>query len=176
MRTGWKLCSSAVAGAIAICLYASSTHAQVDESELTAAYVYNMTQFVTWPAGTISDTQLVVCANGQSGLRSELNKFAGKAIGGRLWTVATLPANDSPSKCNVIVLERDMPVSRALADLLASDRPLLVISSFDTVGQPWIIRLFMEDSHIRFDINKSEAGRRHLSLSSRLLSLARSVL
>jgi hypothetical protein len=176
MRAGWKLCSSAVAGALAIGLFASSTHAQVDESELTAAYIYNMTQFATWPSGSISDTQLVVCASSQSGLHNDLNKFAGKAISGRTWTVATLAANDSPSKCNVIVLERDMPVSRALAELLASDRPLLVISSFDTGGQPWIIRLFMEDSHIRFDINKSEAGRRHLSLSSRLLSLARSVL
>ncbi|ACC74119.1 YfiR family protein [Paraburkholderia phymatum] len=176
MRTASKIAASAVAGAMAACLCIRSTRAQVDESVLTAAYVYNMTQFVTWPAGSLTDTQLVVCASGQGGLSSELEKFAGKATGGRIWTVAALAGNEKPSRCNVIVLERETPVSRALADVLASDSPVLVIANFDMGSRPWIVRLFTEDDHIRFDIDKSEAGRRRLSLSSRLLRLARSVL
>lgn len=161
---------------ISLGLCTSLSHAQVDESVLAAAYIYNITQFTTWPAGALPDSKLLTCVSGQSSLGVELGKLAGKSAGGHSWAVAPLASNDNLAKCNVIVLEKDTSISKALADNLASDRPALVISTFDMGSRPWVVRLFTEDSHIRFDIDRTEAVRRHLSLSSRLLSLARNVL
>lgn len=176
MSAAGKIRALAAACAIATGMCASQTSAQVDESALTAAYIYNITQFTTWPQGALPDSQLVVCVDGQTPVGMELGKLGGKAAGRRAMTVVPLPASDKPSNCNVVVVDKDASVSSWLADYLASDRPVLIISNFDLGKRPWIVRLFTEDDHIRFDINRTEATRRRLSLSSRLLSLARSVL
>lgn len=178
MRAGRKFPPPALAILIALALLCTSrTRAQdVDESVLTAAYIYNITQFTSWPTDALGASRFVVCTSDDGALASELAKLGGKPVKGRVWVAVPLAANPNPSRCNVLVLEKGALISAALADLLASDRPVLVITTADLGNRPWTVKLFTDDNHIRFDIDRSEAGRRHLSLSSRLLSLARSVL
>jgi hypothetical protein len=178
MRAGRTFRSLTLAIVIALGLLCTSRMLARDAEEpvLAAAYIYNITQFTSWPDDALAASEFVVCTNGDSSLASELGKLAGKPVKGRAWVAVPLAASRNPAKCNVIVLEKDTLISRALADVLASDRPVLVITNADIGKRPWAVKLFAEDNHIRFDIDRSEAGRRHLSLSSRLLSLARSVI
>lgn len=157
-------------------LIAGSVHAQVDESALKAAYIFNFTQFTTWPVGSLSDTTLFVCANRDSDLGTALSKLDGRPVGGHAWSVIPMPSRSGQDRCNVIVLEGEEQMSHAVKDVVSSDQPILVISNFDTGDHTAVIRLFTEENHLRFDIENQQALRRHLSLSSKLLRLARNVL
>lgn len=176
MRPARGFHSLALATLVALGLCTSRSRAEVDEPVLTAAYIYNITQFTNWPDDALAASELVVCTSGQSSLATELGRLAGKPVKGRAWVAESLAANSNPSKCNVLVIERDTAISRPLAELLASDRPVLVITNAELGTRRWTVKLFTDDNHIRFDIDRGDAGRRHLSLSSRLLSLARSVI
>ncbi|RDK02411.1 YfiR family protein [Paraburkholderia lacunae] len=153
-----------------------SAYAQVDVSALKAAYIFNFTEFTTWPLGSLSDAALVVCANRDTELGAALAKLDGRNKGGRLWSVVPLPTRSGQCRCNVVVLESGAPIPSAVKEVLASDQPVLVVSDFDTGDHTAIIRLFTEDNHLRFDIENQQALHRHLTLSSKLLRLARNVL
>jgi hypothetical protein len=53
---------------------------------------------------------------------------------------------------------------------------VLVIGDTEDTDDSAVIRLFMDENHLRFDVENQQALRRHLSLSSKLLRLARNVL
>jgi hypothetical protein len=74
------------------------------------------------------------------------------------------------------VLTANNPLSAAVKALLASDAPVVIVSEVDTAEQGWVIRLVRDGDHLKFDINVSEASRRRITLSSKLMRLARTVL
>ncbi|MFM0134206.1 YfiR family protein [Paraburkholderia sediminicola] len=168
--------SASVLAFIIWTLITLSAHAQVDESALKAAYIYNFTQFTTWPLGSLSDTALLVCANRDSDLGVALSKLDGRTVGSRAWSVVSMPTKNGQGRCNVIVLESEEQTSHAAKDVLSPDQPILVISDFDTGDHTVVIHLFTDENHLRFDIENQQALRRRLSLSSKLLRLARNVL
>lgn len=153
-----------------------SAHAQVDESALKAAYIFNFTEFTTWPKGSLSDGAFYVCANRDSDLGGALLKLDGRTVSGRRWSIRDMPMNSGEDKCNVIVLEGNERRSTAVRDLLSSDQAVLVIGDTEDTDDSAVIRLFMDENHLRFDVENQQALRRHLSLSSKLLRLARNVL
>lgn len=169
-------CSASARTFVIWALITRSVCAQVDESALKAAYIYNFTQFTTWPPGSLSDTTMLVCANKESDLGVALSKLDGRTVGGRSWSVVSVPTKNGQGRCNVIVLESEEQISHAAKDVISSDQPILVISDFDTGDHAAVIRLFTDENHLRFDIENQQALRRRLSLSSKLLRLARNVL
>lgn len=168
-----RIFSSAVSS---FALVAIPAYGQVDESALKAAYIFNFTEFTTWPSAALPDAALYVCVDKATTLGVALSKLDGKTFGGRSWAVRALTPNEGVEKCNVVVLESDGPMSRQLKDVTSSKQAVLVISDFDMGDQIPVIRLFTDDGHLRFDIDNQQALRRHLLLSSKLLRLARSVL
>lgn len=176
MRSARPFCVASILAFVISELITQSAHAQVDESALKAAYIFNFTEFTTWPLGSLSDAALVVCANRDSDLGAALAKLDGRNKGGRLWSVVPLPTRSSQGRCNVVVLESGVPIPSAVKEVLASDQPVLVVSDFDTGDHAAVIRLFTEENHLRFDIENQQALHRHLTLSSKLLRLARNVL
>lgn len=78
--------------------------------------------------------------------------------------------------CHLVVLTANTPLSAAVKALLTSDAPVVIVSEVDTTEQGWVIRLVRDGDHLKFDINVSEASRRRITLSSKLMRLARTVL
>jgi hypothetical protein len=152
------------------------SNAQVDEAALGAAYIYNFTQFTSWPPGILADSKLVVCADPERALGMGLSRLSGRTVSGRVWTFGALNDSDTVAGCNVILLTRGEPLSAKIREVLKSDRPVLTISDSDLEVPLTVIRLYIEGDHLRFDIDNHEAVRRHLVLSSKLLQLARAVL
>jgi hypothetical protein len=174
MSSARTFCLASVLTFVIWALITLSAHAQVDESALKAAYIFNFTEFTTWPPGSLSDAALFVCVNKDSDLGGALAKLDGRTVGGRAWTVIPMPTMNGQGRCNVLVLEEEQS-SNAVKDVLSSDQPILVISDSDASEHTAVIRLFTDEDHLRFDIENQQALRRHLSLSSKLLRLARNV-
>ena len=154
----------------------TSVDAQVDLSALEAAYIFNFAQFTDWPAGRSADNLLSVCVDQESPLGQALTKLDGKRAGKQGWRVRPLPRTEKVADCHLVVLTGSTPLSAAVKALLTSDAPVVIVSEVDTTEQGWVIRLVRDGDHLKFDINVSEASRRRITLSSKLMRLARTVL
>lgn len=149
-------------------------HAQVDLYSLEAAYIYNFTEFTEWPATPAGGAALTVCVSAHSPMGATLAKLDGRAVAGRTWSVKPIADNAALPACNVLIV--DDPASNALAKA-APALPILVVRTADSDGgdSRCIIALIREGDRLRFDIDNTEAVRRRLGLSSKLLRLARNV-
>jgi hypothetical protein len=158
----WKSILLAACG-----LAAGGCLAQVPESELKAAYIYNFALFTTWPDAGAAKSPFYVCAGLEGALWTSLNALNGKPVNGRPWTATDL-AHARGQRCDIAVLAR------------GAERPAFLGSGVLVVRDgglgPAAITLVDDDEHIRFDVDTQEAARNGLRFSSRLLRLARNVL
>lgn len=147
-------------------LVAGACRAQVEGTDLKAAYIFNFAMFTTWPDAA-SKAPLFVCASPDSPLWPGLLALNGKPVNGRSWTVTDL-AHPKAARCDIAVLAR------------AAQQPALPATGMlvvrDGAGGKAAITLVEDDEHIRFDVDMQEAAKCGLRFSSHLLRLARNVL
>jgi hypothetical protein len=177
MQTARTLLYRAVAVSLAACACARMpVRAQVDLYTLEAAYIYNFTEFTQWPAANADATALVVCANPHTPLGATLAKLDGRKVEGKAWSVKPIPEGAAITACNVLIAD-DANASAATKAAPAHDSPILVVRTADaeTSEGHAIVTLLRDGDRLRFDIDNTEAVRRHLGLSSKLLRLARNV-
>ncbi|MBT2795334.1 YfiR family protein [Paraburkholderia strydomiana] len=154
----------------------SFADAQVDLPQLEAAYIFNFAQFTDWPSGRPASHVLSVCLDQDSPLGQALAKLDGKHAGVQTWQVRALPRTGDAADCQFAVLTSSTAADAAVNGLLASDAPVVIVSEAATTDQGWVIALVHEGDHLKFDINAREATRRRITLSSKLMRLARRVL
>ncbi len=164
---------------IALCLCTAGllaawcAHAQVDLPKLESAYIFNFTQFTQWPAERARGAELRVCASERSSLRDALAGLNGRLVGARVWRFMTVGSKGA-GECDVLALDDGDSTSAEMREALRSDDAVLVIAGAGaTAPGEAVIKLIAEDEHLRFDISNTEALRRKLVLSSKLLRLAR---
>ncbi|WP_220274704.1 YfiR family protein [Trinickia dinghuensis] len=153
-----------------------SAHAQVDLYSLEAAYIFNFTQFTEWPAAPAAGTVLTVCVNPRTPLGAMLAKLDGRAVAGKTWSVKPMSEGTAVTACDVLIVD-DATSNAATKASPTSDLPILVVRTADADASDghYVVTLFREGDRLRFDIDNTEAVRRHLGLSSKLLRLARNV-
>ena len=161
--------------AFVIVSFGALTTAQVVplEYQVKAAYLFNFTRFVGWPEGTPAAAgPLTICV-------AEINPFgpvlestlAGETAAGRMLT--TRVVRNPTTACHVLFIPRGVPAGvhlRAVGML-----PILTVGeSTDFIQQGGMINFVLEGGRVRFEINQGAALRNHLTISARLLQLARS--
>jgi hypothetical protein len=150
----------------------------VDESELKAAYVFNFIQFIEWPeADQAEPADWTVCILPFSPLKRALTALQersarkGRPITVKLADAATL------ADCQVLMLHASTPepVLRALRSLppqhgvlTVADGPVLPQAQADVM-----IALVPQAGRVAFTINTDATARGGLTVSSRLLRLAK---
>lgn len=147
-------------------------HAQVSEAELKAAFVYNFALFTQWPVDALPDGQkLLVCtAAGEQQLRA-LRALQNKTVAGH--AIAVTGSAGEADRCHVVLYDPhapDLPAGAAGAGALTvCDGPRYACGDA-------VITLLREGDRVRFDVDAGRAKARRLSLSSKLLRVARRVL
>jgi hypothetical protein len=97
----------------------------------------------------------------------------GRAVGARVWRF-TILADKGAAGCDVLVVDEGDNASTEMREAFRSEDALLIIAGVGAITPgDAVIVLVAENDHLRFDINNSEALRRKLVLSSKLLRLAR---
>jgi hypothetical protein len=156
-----------------------SAHAQdVTESSLKAAFLYNFGRFTEWPADAIpAGAPLVTCIVGDNGMADALERMAkGRHVMGRTVAVVRATVDAPPRTCHLLYVGTLHPAQ--LGPLMAGLRGTPVLTVVDSEGQsrvPAIVRLFVDNGNLRFDIDHGLAKRGRLQLSSKLLTLAKKV-
>jgi hypothetical protein len=157
-----------------------SASAQVDESALKAAFVYNIMAFTSWgeknnaDAGTAASAipdapdALVICTDTNPPLSAAIAHLTGRTIGRR--RIAVHPAS-AEGTCNVLVhANLSNPVYTAVPNAL------VICDGCELPNGTTAVALVREGNRIRFDIDPASAGKAGISFSSQLLRLARRVM
>jgi hypothetical protein len=164
-----------VAGAVLACALAQPpAHAQTASPEmLKAEVIYRVLMFVTWPAEREQPERgLQICTLGEGRVEGALQALAGRPIRQLTVAVRRLARPEQYAGCHLLYLPGPQP---ALRTALAEAPVLLVSDAAAMLEQGSMINLQVEDGRIVFDVELDAARRAGLTISTKLLRLARFV-
>jgi hypothetical protein len=179
-----RICS-ALAGLcfVALCSAISApSFAQGDapsEYQVKAAFLFNFAKFVDWPPDTYPSPQspFAICVVGDDPFGALLdNTLAGKSLGTHPVVLRRIKELNELRRCQIaFVSSSERQNCAQLVEAVRGSRVLLVgeTDGFATAGGA--IEFTLEANHVRFAINPEAAQRAGLTLSSKLLMLARIV-
>lgn len=146
--------------------------AQVQEEALKAAVIYNFVQFTQWPDK--SNAPLYLCASADNPLYEALQRAVAQPRQGREVIVVPI-ANAGPGDCHVVFMSNDDKRRAAQFQRLLAGPVLGVTDDPSSLPSEMTIVMSLERNRIVFSVNNARALASGLSISSRLLRLARSV-
>lgn len=147
-----------------------------EEAAVKAAFIYNFTKFVEWPAE--NGGQLQICLLGEPDpLLNALMNLEGKQSQGSVIHVRNAGRDSSSfDGCRVIVVGVSEAVRAAIILGNVQKQPALTVSEIEHFAdEGGMIALVVDGARVRFEINAQAAQRANLRLSAQLLKLARKV-
>ncbi|MEW6322185.1 MAG: YfiR family protein [Acidobacteriota bacterium] len=149
-----------------------------DEYQVKAAFLYQFTRFVEWPADAFADRKapVVLCLAGTDPFGDLLDgQLAGKTAGERPFRIVRLAAG-APPACHILFVGASERERTARWLDAHAGRPVLTIGDMSGFARDGGVANFVvESSRVRFEFNTAAADRARLKVSSKLLALARVV-
>lgn len=157
--------------------YGATARAE-SEATVKAAYLLNFAKLVAWPASAFAEGQpLVIGVVGREAVAEELSRaFAGASANGRKIEVRRVAANDAGAllACHVVFVpeaERGENVIGAVRG-----RPVLVVGEEENFARRGGALGFVKEAGtLKFEANPKAATRNGLTVSAKLLRVARAV-
>ena len=147
------------------------------EYQVKAAFLLNFTKFVQWPATAFAaaDSPIAICVWGNDPFGKVLDQIvAEEVVDGRRVVVRRIKGTPAPHTCQALFVNGTE--KEALGSLSGLGPGVLTIGEGEGfVHRGGMIAFVVENRHVRFGINESAAAAAGLKLSSKLLSVARSV-
>jgi hypothetical protein len=174
----WKLvCVLALSGALLWepCAFASNDSL---EYQVKAAFLLNFIKFIDWPASAFADpgSPVAICILGEDPFGHALDQVVeGETVNGRKVALQRIKRAPPAKSCQVLFIaksEKDNPKT------ILSDLPPGILTVGEGEGfmrAGGMIAFVIENRRVRFDINRAAAEKAALKLSSKLLSVARTV-
>jgi hypothetical protein len=148
------------------------------EANVKAVFLYNFTKYVSWSpaaAGEPNPAELRICVTAPDAFFSLLKSAVqGEDLDGRPLQPVALEGLDDAKTCQILYVgDSQTPDAK---EWLAAVRGAHVLTVADgPLNDDTVIAFVREDNRIRFDINRASATRRGITVSSKLLRLARQV-
>jgi hypothetical protein len=147
------------------------------EADLKAAVLYNFTKYVEWPAEAFASAEepLVVGVFGEESFTKTLRTLLADKTAHKHPFVVRRLTNDAEAKgCHILFFQANE--TRRMGRLYETIKrsPILTIGeSEEFMDQGGMVNLFFEDKQVRFEVHPPTAENAKLSVSSRLLRLAK---
>ena len=150
----------------------------VTEQDVKAVFLFKFTNFVEWPAAAWQGSEpFTFCVAASKEMTAIIERtMAGETVKGRAVETKVVTAPDEARECHILFIGRT-EATRAPA-LLAAVRALPVLTvgeseDFVSTSSGGAIGFVVVEGRVRFDINLENARRGGLTMSSRLLQVAR---
>jgi hypothetical protein len=149
------------------------------DDQIKAAYLFNFAKLAEWPATAHSaaDSPLTFCLLGRSRVGDELESSVGdNKIAGRPLRIRHLQTGDELAGCHLLFIAGSASRQQQKIILQAKGKPVLIVGEtpgFTALGG--IIGFVQEGGRIGFEVNLAASEQANLTISARLLSIARSV-
>jgi len=158
---------------------AMAQDAQVPEADLKAAFLFNFTKFIEWPAEAFAndDAPVVVGVYGDEKFTKTLQTLlADKKVNTHPFTVKRLTNPQEAKGCQILFFrESETRIMGQVYDAIKRLPILTVGESEDFLDQGGMFNFFFEDKQLRFEVNPPTAENAKLTVSSKLLRLAKKV-
>src|SRR5713226_5924383 len=165
--------------------WAPEAFAQVSDSDsseylIKAGFIYNFAKFVEWPAAAFAqpDSPIVIGILGTDPFGTLIDRIVeNKKIGARGVVVKRLKwGMDLKDLKDCKILFVGASERAHVDDLVQIVKSLPILTVGETPGfaeRGGVIRFVLEDNRVRFEVNVEAAHQADLTISSRLLTLAR---
>lgn len=147
---------------------------------MKAAYLYNFATFTTWPtspnnSGSGNSVRLCVLGNDSfGGALEKLTKNPSSGVRIALFYLADI--NDA-NNCQILFIDASELINSAEIMKQLEKSPVLTVTDDpDLFRAGAMIGLFLDNKRLTFDVNYAQAKNAQLSISSKLLRVARKVL
>jgi hypothetical protein len=153
--------------------------APVTESDLKAAFLYNFTKFIEWPPEAFAGESATVNVGvyGDEEFTKTLRTLlADKKAHGHLFVVKRLSNPTEAKGCQILYFQAAESRKMGLAYESIKKLPILTVGeSDDFLDHGGMFNLFFEDKQLRFEVNPATAENAKLTVSSKLLRLAKKI-
>jgi hypothetical protein len=173
----FPLVALVVAAAI---LCARSAHAQpvASEYQVKAAYLLNFARFVDWPPGVLpasSPMQIVIVGDDSFGGALD-EVLRGKSVNGHLIQLHHVHWDNVLTSYQIVFISASEEPHLAQIFRYLGSSSVLTVSDIDRFSlRGGAIEFRTVGNRVRFDINRTPALAAQLTISSKLLSIARAV-
>jgi hypothetical protein len=179
MTTRPKLILVAILAALLMsAVPASADEPGFNEYQVKAAFLYNFAKFVDWPSDAFAGPQapFVIAILGGNPFGDMLKTLKGKSVKGHPLVVREAASPDALDDCHLVFFAAGERARHA-EWLRQADRPgvLTVGDSDGFIQKGGAINMVVVEGRVAIEVNPDAAHRAKLSVSSKLLSLARIV-
>jgi YfiR/HmsC-like len=148
------------------------------EDDIKAAFLFNFTQFVEWPAPADAAEPFGICVVADPAFGQALDRTVhGESVGHRPIVRSSPAVPDAVRGCQMLFIGREESdhVDRWLAAI--KGQPVLVVGESAAAWSRGVhINFVVENNHVKFDVNQEGAAQAGLVVSSKLLRVARTVM
>lgn len=151
----------------------SNAQTPTPANQVKAVFLYNFTQFVTWPPAAFSSSNapFVIAVLGTDPFGAYLeNVVQGERVDGHPIVVRRFTDSKEVRHCQILFINKSN--AAAIAKELDSQGMLTVSDTDNFAKEGGMIRFYVESNKIRFQINAAAARQANLAISSKLLRLA----
>jgi len=156
-------------------VFAAEARAQsANEYQVKAAFILNFARFIEWPSDA-SGGELVIGVIGDDPFGNSLYQVASRGTAnGRTLVVRRMKWGDNLRACQILFISASE--QRRLGQIIDALRG----SSVLTIGETGefnrsggVIKFFIQDNKVLFEINATAAAQARLKVSSKLMALSR---
>jgi hypothetical protein len=145
----------------------------VGEYPIKAAFLYNFTLFVEWPAEALAADSFVIGVVGDDAFADILeDTVRTKTVHGNKVEVRRLTLVDDLRNCRLVFVSAGAD-RRNTVPRRARGTPILTVGeTADFLQDGGVIRFLIENAQLRFQVNVNAATESRLTISSRLRAIA----
>lgn len=165
--------------AVLVILLAAVSAAQTDaalEYRVKAAFLYNFTKFVSWPASALGkgNSPIVLAVLGKDPFGASLEEsIAGKTVKGRPLVAARLAGLDGIPRGGVLYVSSSEHARLSQIVAASAGAGVLTVSDIEGFARAGgMIGFVTREGKIHLEINPAAASRAGIEISSKLLSLS----
>lgn len=175
LRTLLPPCRLALAVLAAVVSGRPSAGAEhLNEYQLKAAFLFNLTRFVEWPAEAFAspDDPLTACVLGKGDVEDVLRQAVGRKAAGRVFAIRHITDAQEAAGCHIMFVNESVGRRWLSLSHIKSIGILTVGETDDFISEGGAVNLRLQDDNIRIQVNLESARRARLEMSSKLLGLA----
>jgi hypothetical protein len=159
-------------------LLACTAAAASKEYEVKAAFLFNFASFANWPEGAFDSASapFKVCIIGPDPFGAVLDDtLRGENVGTHPLIAVRGPALGEVAECHILFVPRHTPDPAPFLQAAANGAVLTVGEEAGFLRSGGVLQFVIDEGRVRFDINTAPARKAGVSLTSRLLQVARVV-
>src|SRR5262249_16674148 len=144
-------------------------------AKIKAVFIYNFTKYVEWPKSYKEGNFVITILGSSSGLLTELNTMAGnKTVGAQRFEINSRTSADGiPPKCHILFIPGTTEVKLSeITSKLKGRNTLIITEKTGSIKQGAAINFVVVENKQKFEVNKTNAEKYELKISSTLTSLA----